>query len=106
MRSREELAREVKSRNQFRVGAGLPLLALEAEVKKIHDAESYAVYWNWHDNHPLLLQFMAEALAKERERRNIPNWRPTLLNGSADIDRYVDRKMRPLWEEERHKVVT
>ena len=49
-------------------------------------------------------RIFAEALAKERERRNVTDWRPTLLNGSADIDGYVDKKMRPLWEEQRHKV--
>jgi hypothetical protein len=106
MRSREELVREAESRNQARIEARLPLLSVEAEVRKAHKAERDAAYRNWFKTHPFLQQFFAEALAKERERRNVTDWCPTLLNGSADIDRYVDKKMRPPWEEERHKVVT
>jgi hypothetical protein len=60
-----------------------------------------ADFYHWRQNHPLLSQFMAEALAYERERRNNKRWIPTLLNGSSAMSDYVDKKMRPLWEKEK-----
>jgi hypothetical protein len=52
-RSREELVKEVEERNKARCAAQLPLLNVETEVKKSHQAERNEAYWNWYYNHPL-----------------------------------------------------
>jgi hypothetical protein len=106
MRSREELVREVESRNQARIDAHLPTLSIEAEVKKIHEAECDSAYRHWYLSHPMLPKFRGEVLAKERNIRNDPTWRPWGFFSGMHYEGEVEKKMRPLWKKERHKVIT
>jgi hypothetical protein len=47
-----------------------------------------------------------EVLAKERERRNDPNWLPRMyLNGGAAFSIQIEEKMRPLWKKEKDQIV-
>jgi hypothetical protein len=106
MRSREELVREVEARIQARIEAQLPLVSVEDEVKKIHKAECDAAYRHWYCSHPMLPKFREEVLAKERDIRNDPTWRPWGFFSGMHYEGEVETKMCPLWKKERHRVIT
>jgi hypothetical protein len=53
MKSREELIRGVETRNQIRAEAGLPLVAVEVEMEKIHQAELQVAYRHWYSTDAL-----------------------------------------------------
>src|ERR1700736_4727286 len=99
MRTKAELIGEVEDRNKLRAEVGLPLVSLPEEVKKLEYAERRAErqkeYEDWYaQNATLISRITNEVLALERQNRRIPNWAPTLLNGSSDFEAQVRRKFK------------
>jgi hypothetical protein len=98
MKSREELIREVESRNQFRAEVGLPLVSVEAEIEKLHRWEVREAYCRWYNTHPLRPKIEEEMLEVERKNRNDRNWLPrTYLNGGMTFSIRVEKRMRSLY---------
>src|SRR6476660_9886884 len=99
MKSREELIRDVESRNQFRAEVELPLVSVEAEIEKIHGWEVREAYRRWYNTHPLRPEIEEEILEAERKSRDDSTWLPRyLLNGGLGFGVQVQKRMRPLWE--------
>lgn len=99
MRTKAELVEEVEDRNKLRAEVGFPLVSLPEEVKKLEEAEREAEYDRkyqaWYtQNAALISRIKEEVLASESQRRGIPNWKPTLLNGSSDFEAKVRRKFK------------
>lgn len=95
MRTKDELTREVEARNKLRAEAGLPLVSLAREVKKLHAAELWQDYQDWVDRHSeLLARIAAEELERERRERYDPTWQPrALLNGAGAFGSKVQDRM-------------
>ena len=102
MRSREELTREVESRNEFRAEVGLPLVSVPKEVEKIYKAELWQDFRDWCDrNSDFQARIEAEELERERRERYDPTWQPrALLNGAGAFGSKVQDRMHQIWKKE------
>ena len=101
--SRDELIREIRSRNQLRAAVGLPLVSVEAEIEKLHRWEIREAYRRWSYTHPLRPKIEEEILEAERKSRGDPTWLPRYyLNGGLAFSIQVEKRMRQLWEKKRH----
>ena len=86
MRSREEITREVESRNEFRAEVGLPLVSVPKEVEKIHKGELWQDFRDWCETYPLRAQVAEEVLQTIRKEIGDPTWVPRgVLSGGGGI---------------------
>ena len=79
---------EVEERNRHRKAAGLPLLSVAKEVRKIYqaerDAKQKADFDRFVATSPLRAEIEEALLAEERLIRNDPTWIPTgVLSGGG-----------------------
>lgn len=103
MRTQKEMICEIKSRNEARAEAGLPLLSIETELEKLSKAELRQDYRRWSNEHSALRAWIcAEVLCAMRKERGDPLWIPRgLLNGAWEHGARVHKKMYQHWEQER-----
>ena len=101
MKSREEITREVETRNEFRAEVGLPLVSVPDEVEKIYKAELWQDFRDWCDrNSDFQARIEAEELETERRERYDPTWQPrALLNGAGAFGSKVRDRMLSLWKQ-------
>ena len=83
-----DLIAEVEERNRHRREAGLPLLPVAKEVRKIYEAqqaaERAADFEHFARTSPLRAEIEDELLTQERLARNDPTWKPTgMLSGGG-----------------------
>ena len=75
---------EVEERNRHRKAAGLPLLSVAKEARKIYEAKRQADFDRFVSTSPLRPAIEDELLAEERLIRNDPTWVPTgVLSGGG-----------------------
>jgi hypothetical protein len=79
---------EIEERNRHRRAAGLPLLSVAKEARKIYDARQAAKreaeFEHFVRTSPLRAEIEGELLSRTRLARNDPNWRPTgMLSGGG-----------------------
>jgi predicted Fe-S protein YdhL (DUF1289 family) len=87
---------EVAERNRIREEAGLPLLSISKELRKIKNAEIAAEFEDFADQHRQAV--WDEVLAPVREARGEPNWRPTRLMEGLAYQAQVNRILRKRFE--------
>jgi hypothetical protein len=106
MRTKEELIKEVETRNKLRAEAGLPLVSVPKEIEKISKAERYRDFCDWCEANPILRAKVAEeVLATFREERGDLSWVPRgYLNGAGAYGACLRERMRQIWEEERMRL--
>jgi len=101
MRSVEKIIREVEDRNKARAKAGLPLVSVSKEIKKISEAELYQDFRVWRKANPKLRDKVAEeVLATFRKDLRNPTWVPRglLSGGRWGYLLAVEKKLERLWE--------
>ena len=102
MRNREEITREVESRNGFRAEVGLPSVSVPKEVEKIYKAELYQDFCDWCRTCPMRAKVAEEVLQAFRKARSNPTWVPRgYLNGGGSYSHRVQQRMYQIWREER-----
>jgi len=80
----QELITEIDERNQLRLEAGLPLLSVAKEVRKIYDARRAQDFEHFVETTPLRRQIEDELLARQKLARHDPEWKPTgMLSGGG-----------------------
>jgi hypothetical protein len=83
---------EIAARNIIRAEAGLPLLSVPQELRKIKDAEIAAEFEQFADRHRQAV--WDEVLAPVREARGEPNYRPTRLMEGLAFQAQVVKTLR------------
>jgi hypothetical protein len=84
--------KEIAARNIIRAEAGLPLLSVPQELRKIKDAEIAAEFEQFADRHRQAV--WDEVLAPVREARGEPNYRPTRLMEGLAFQAQVVKTLR------------
>jgi hypothetical protein len=89
--------REIAERNRVRQEAGLPLLSVPKELRRIKeaaDAEKFRTFAEAHRK-----SIYQKMLARERRRRGDPYWAPTgmLSGGGLWFDARVDEQLTKLY---------
>lgn len=80
----QELIAQIDERNRLRIEAGLPLLSVASEVRKIYEARRAQDFERFVETSPLRKQIEDEILARERLARHDPDWKPTgMLSGGG-----------------------
>lgn len=80
----QELITEIKERNRLRREAGLPLLSVAEEVRKVFEAQRARGFERFVETSPLRKQIEDELLARQRLARHDPEWKPTgMLSGGG-----------------------
>jgi hypothetical protein len=87
---------EVAERNRIREEAGLPLLSISKELRKIKNAETAAEFDEFAAVHRRAV--WEEVLAPVRVARGEPNWRPTRLMEGFAFQAQVNRILRKRFE--------
>jgi hypothetical protein len=92
---------EIAARNRIRKEAGLPLLSVPRELRKIRNAEVEAEFERFSGQHRQAV--WDEVLAATREARREPNWRPNGLMEGLAYQLRVSRILRERFESIRPK---
>ena len=88
--------KEIVARNIIRAEAGLPLLSIPKELRRMKMVEDAAEFEEFSDRHAESI--WEEVLAPVREARGEPNWRPTRLMEGFAFQAQVSRIMRERYE--------
>ena len=89
--------REIAQRNRIRQEAGLPLLLVPKELRRMKEAADAERFRKFSDAHCNRVQ--DKMLARARRRVGDPNWKPTgmLSGGGMLFGGQVDRQLRKLY---------
>ena len=83
---------EIAKRNQIREEAGLPLLSIAKELRRMKTAEEQAEFEAFAAVHRRAV--WDEVLAPERKRRGQPDWRPTSFMEGLAFQSQVNKMLR------------
>jgi hypothetical protein len=92
--------KEIAARNIIRAEAGLPLLSVPQELRKIKDAEIAAEFEQFADRHRQAV--WDEVFAPVRLARGEPNWRPTGFMEGMGFQAQVGKILRERFELSQH----
>jgi hypothetical protein len=90
----QELITEIDERNRLRLEAGLPLLSVASEVRKIYEARRARDFEHFVETSPLRKQIEDELLAHKRLARRDPEWKPTGMLSGGGWAFYVEVRER------------
>jgi hypothetical protein len=88
--------KEIATRNIIRAEAGLPLLSIPRELRRMKMVEDAAEFEEFADRHRQAV--WEEVLAPMREAKGEPNWRPTRWMEGIGFQARVSRIMRERYE--------
>ena len=87
---------EIAARNIIRAEAGLPLLSIPRELRRMKMVEDAAAFEQFADRHRQAV--LEEVLAPVREARGEPNWRPSRLMEGYAFQAQVSKILRERFE--------
>jgi hypothetical protein len=89
--------REIAERNRVRQEAGLPLLSVPKELRRMKEAAEAEKFRNFAEAHRR--RVYEKMLARDRRRRGDPRWAPTgmLSGGGLWFGARVDEQLRKLY---------
>jgi hypothetical protein len=87
---------EIAARNIIRAEAGLPLLSIPRELRRMKQAADAREFEEFADRHSQ--EVWDEVLAPVQEARGEPNWRPTRLMEGYAFQAQVSRILRERFE--------
>jgi hypothetical protein len=89
---------EIDKRNLLRREAGLPLLSVVVELRRMHQQKAEAVFNAYYELHaPAVLQ---QILRRVREETKNPHWKPNFLTGMAIANEMRCKLIKMLNEKE------
>jgi hypothetical protein len=87
--------REIAERNRIRQDAGLPLLSVPKELRRMKEAADTEKFIKFADAHRE--RVYNKMLARARRRCGDPNWDPTGMLGGMWFNSQVERQARKLY---------
>jgi hypothetical protein len=91
---------EIAKRNRIREEAGLPLLSIAKELRRMKTAEDQAKFEAFAAVHGRAV--WDELLAPERKRRRQPDWRPTSFMEGLALQSQVSKILRERFIAQQH----
>lgn len=93
----QELIAQVEERNRLRLDAGLPMLSVAKEVRKIYDATRALDFERFVQTSPLRQRIENELLESARRALHDPDWKPTGMLSGGGWAFYVEVRSRLRW---------
>ena len=92
--------KEIAARNIIRAEAGLPLLSIPRELRRMKQVTDAMAFEDFADLHRQAV--LEEVLAPVREARGEPNWRPTGFMEGMGFQAQVEKLLRERFELSQH----